>query len=374
MPGEKFIKLRYKISGSLLILAVLGLSVLAIMMSHNSACGPATSLPVDAEPMQAIVYRCYGSPDVLQLETIAKPTPAENEVLVKVKAAAVNPLDWHYMRGSPYIMRLLGVGLGKPANTRLGVDFAGTIEAVGKNVRQFKPGDDVFGGSTGAFGDYVTMADDAGLALKPANTSFDEAASVPIAAITALQALRDKGHLQPGQKVLINGASGGVGTFAVQIARFIGAEVTGVCSARNAQMVRSIGADHVIDYKQENYTQSGQHYDLIIDMIGNHSLSDNRQVLTPEGILVMVGGGKGDWVGPLTGPLKASLYAPCVDQEFKLLIAQMRKKDLETLADLMEAGEMTPVIDRRYTLSEVPAAIRYSEEGHARGKIVINVE
>ncbi len=367
-------KLRYKITGSFLILALLGLSVLAIMMSHNSACGPATLLPDGAEPMQAIVYHCYGSPDVLQLESVAKPTPADNEVLVKVKSAAVNPLDWHYMRGSPYIMRLLGVGLGTPKDTRLGVDFAGTIEAVGKNVRQFKPGDEVFGGRTGAFAEYVTMADDRALAIKPANMSFDEAASVPIAAITALQALRDKGRLKPGQKVLINGASGGVGTFAIQIAKSIGAEVTGVCSARNTGMVRSIGADHVIDYKQENYTENGQQYDLIVDMIGNHSLSDNRRVLTPEGILVMVGGGKGNWVGPLIGPIKASVYDLFIGQELSLLIAKMRKADLETLADLMETGEITPVIDRRYTLGEVPAAIRYSEEGHARGKIIINLE
>jgi len=367
-------KLRYKIAGGLLILATAGITVLAIIMSHNSACPPPASTTNITESMQAIVYRCYGSPDVLELETIAKPTPADNEVLVKVKAAAVNPLDWHYMRGSPYIMRLIGTGLGTPKDTRLGVDFAGTIEAVGKNVNRFKPGDEVFGGKTGAFAEYVTLADDRALALKPANMSFDEAASVPIAAITALQALRDKGQLKPGQKVLINGASGGVGTFAVQIAKSFGAEVTGVCSARNAEMVRSIGADYVIDYKQENYTENGQHYDLIIDMIGNHTLSDNRQVMAPEGIFVIIGGGKGNWLGPLMGPIKASVYSPFVGQEFSLLIAQMRKEDLETLADLMEAGEITPVIDRRYTLSEVPAAIRYSEEGHARGKIVINLE
>jgi NADPH:quinone reductase-like Zn-dependent oxidoreductase len=366
-------KLRYKIVGGFVVLATLGVSVLAIMLSHNSDCPPAGSLADDADMMQAVVYRCYGSPDVLQLESIEKPAPADNEVLVKIKAAAVNPLDWHYMRGSPYIMRL-GTGLGAPDETRLGVDFAGTVEAVGKSVKQFKPGDDVFGGRTGAFAEYVTITVDRALALKPANVSFEQAASVPIAAITALQALRDKGQLKPGQKVLINGASGGVGTFAVQIARAIGAEVTGVCSARNAEMVRSIGADHVIDYKQENYTENGQHYDLIVDMVGNHSLSDNRRVLTPEGVFVIVGGGKGNWLGPLMGPIKASIYSPFVSQEFSLLLAQMRKDDLKTLADLMETGQVVPVIDRRYSLSEVPAAIRYSEEGHARGKIIINLE
>ena len=366
-------KLRYKIAGGFVILATLGISVLAIMLSHNSDCPPAASLADSADPMQAVVYRCYGSPEVLQFESIAKPAPLDNEVLVKIRAAAVNPLDWHYMRGEPYIMRL-GTGLGAPDETRLGVDFAGTVEAVGKSVKQFKPGDDVFGGRTGAFAEYVTISEDRALALKPANVSFEQAASVPIAAITALQALRDKGQLKPGQKVLINGASGGVGTFAVQIARAIGAEVTGVCSGRNAEMVRSIGADHVIDYKQENYTENGQHYDLIIDMVGNHSLSDNRQVLAPEGIFVIIGGAKGNWIGPLLGPIKASIYSPFVSQEFSLLLAQMRKDDLQTLADLMETRQVVPVIDRRYSLSEVPAAIRYSEEGHARGKIIINLE
>jgi len=366
-------KLRYKIAGGFVVLATLGVSVLAIMLSHNSDCPPAISPADNADSMQAIVYRCYGSPEVLQLESMEKPAPADNEVLVKIKAAAVNPLDWHFMRGSPYIMRL-GTGLGAPKETRLGVDFAGTVEAVGKSVKQFKPGDDVFGGKTGAFADYVTVAGDRALALKPANVSFEQAASVPIAAITALQALRDKGQLKPGQKVLINGASGGVGTFAVQIARAIGAEVTGVCSGRNTEMVRSIGADHVIDYKQENYTENGLHYDLIIDMVSNHSLSDNRRVLTPGGILVMVGGDSGNWLEPLMGPIKAFFYSPFVGQEFSLLLAQMRKDDLQTLADLMETGQVVPVIDRRYPLSEVPAAIRYSEEGHARGKIIINLE
>ncbi len=363
-------KLRYKITGIFLILVMVALSSLALILSHNSACGPAPVLSDNANLMKAVVYRCYGPPDVLQLENVEKPVPADNEVLVRVKAAAVNPLDWHYMRGSPYIMRL-GTGLGAPKDPRLGVDFAGTVEAVGKNVKQFKPGDAVFGGRNGAFAEYVIIPDDRALVLKPENLTFEQAATVPIAAITALQALRDKGQIKPGQKVLINGASGGVGTFAVQIAKSFGAEVTGVCSTRNLEMVRSIGADHVIDYTQEDYTQNGQSYDLIIDMVGNHPLSANRRVMSPEGIFIIIGGKKGNWLGPLMGPIKAMVYSPFVDQEFVMLIAKMDKQDLAFLGELMQAGKVTPVIDRTYRLDEVPAAIRYSEEGHARGKIVI---
>jgi NADPH:quinone reductase-like Zn-dependent oxidoreductase len=373
LDGEILMQLRYKITGIVFILATLGVSVFAVMISHNSACEPAAALSGDAVTMKAIVYRCYGSPDVLELETIEKPTPGNNEVLVKIKAAAVNPLDWHFMRGSPYIMRL-GTGLGKPREIRLGVDFAGTVEAVGKDVTRFKPGDEVFGGKTGAFAGYVTIAEDRGLVIKPPKLSFEQAASVPIAAITALQAVRDRGQLKAGQKVLVNGASGGVGTYAVQIAKLFGAEVTGVCSERNAAMVRSIGADHVIDYTREDYTQSEQHYDLIIDMVGNHSLSENRQVMTPEGIFVIIGGGKGNWIGPLLAPVKALIYSPFVGQQFGMMIGKMLKEDLATLAGYLQAGQITPVIDRRYPLSEVPAAIRYSEEGHARGKIIINLD
>jgi NADPH:quinone reductase-like Zn-dependent oxidoreductase len=366
-------KLRYKVTGVLLILVAVGLSSLALMLSHNAACEPAPALPENAKLMKAIVYRCYGSPDILEFEDIEKPTPADDEVLVKVKAAGVNPLDWHYMRGSPYIMRLAS-GFGAPKDVRMGVDFAGTVEAVGESVKQFKPGDEVFGGRSGAFAQYVTIRESRAIALKPANITFEQAASVPIAAITALQALRDKGQLEPGQKVLIKAASGGVGTFAVQIARSFGAEVTGVCSTRNVEMVRSIGADHVIDYKKENYTEKGQRYDLIIDNVGNHSLSANRRALNPEGILVIIGGPKGNWFAPLMNPIKALMYSPFVGQEIVTLLAKMRKEDLVVLGDFMKAGDVTPVIDRRYPLSEVAAAIRYSEEGHARGKIIINLE
>jgi len=366
-------KLRYKVAGGILIFLAVSISSLAVVLSHNSACGPAPAVSEEMELMKAIVYRCYGSPDVLEFEDVEKPTPADNEVLVKIHAASVNPLDWHYMRGSPYIMRL-GSGLGAPKDSRMGVDFAGMVEAVGKNVTRFKPGDEVFGGRSGAFAEFVIVPDDRALALKPSSVTFEQAASMPIAAITALQALRDKGRLKPGQKVLINGASGGVGTFAVQIAKSFGAEVTGVCSTRNVEMVRSIGADHVFDYTKEDYTESGQHYDLIIDNVGNHSLLANRRVLNPEGIFVIIGGPKGNWLGPLMSPIKALMLSPFVGQEFILLLARMDKDDLSILGDLMEAGKVRAVIDRRYRLSEVPAAIRYSEEGHARGKIVIDLE
>ena len=366
-------KLRYKVAGGILIFVAVAFTSLALVLSHNSDCVPAPAVADNAELMNAIVYRCYGSPDVLELEEIEKPTPADNEVLVKVHAASVNPLDWHYMRGSPYIMRL-GTGLGAPEDANLGVDFAGTVESVGESVKQFKPGDEVFGGASGAFAEYVTVGADRALVPKPVNMTFEQAASVPIAAITALQALRDKGKIKPGQKVLINGASGGVGTFAVQIAKSFGAEVTGVCSTRNLEMVRSIGADHVIDYTQDDYTKSGQRYDLIVDMVGNHSLLANRRALEPNGIFVIIGGPKGNWLSPLMGPIKAMMLSPFVGQEFVMLMAKMRKDDLATLGDLMQEGKVTPVIDRRFRLNEVPAAVRYSEEGHARGKIVINLE
>lgn len=366
-------KLRYKIAGGMLVFVAVAISSLALVLSHNSVCGPAPAISEKSDLMKAIVYRCYGSPDVLEFEDVEKPTPADDEVLVKVHAASVNPLDWHFMRGSPYIMRL-GTGLGAPNSASMGVDFSGTVESVGVAVKQFKPGDEVFGGKSGAFAEYVTIREDRALVLKPANITFEQAASVPIAAITALQALRDKGKIKPGQKVLINGASGGVGTFAVQIAKSYGAEVTGVCSTRNLEMVRSIGADHVIDYTREDYTKNGQQYDLIIDNVGNHPLLANRRVLNPDGIFVIIGGSKGDWLGPLMSPIKALMLSPLVGQEFVLLLAKLRKDDLAILGDLMQAGKVTPVIDRRYPLSEVPAAIRYSEEGHARGKIVVNME
>ncbi len=366
-------KLRYKIAGGILVFFAVAISSLALVLSYSAACGPAPAITEEAELMKADVYRCYGSPDVLKVEDVEKPTPTDDEVLVKVQAASVNPYDWHYMRGSPYLMRFMA-GLGAPKDTRLGVDFAGTVESVGSNVTRFKAGDEVFGGRGGAFAEYVVVPEDRAVALKPANMTFEQAASVPIAAITALQALRDKGRIKSGKKVLINGASGGVGTFAVQIAKSFGAEVTGVCSTRTVEMVLSIGADHVFDYTREDYTESGQRYDLIIDNVGNHSLLANRRVMNPDGILVIVGGSKGDWLGPLMRPINAMMLSPFVDQEFVMILGRLVGDDLTILADLMQAGKVTPVIDRRYRLSEVPAAIRYSEEGHARGKIVVAVE
>ncbi len=363
-------KLRYKILNGFFALLAIAITALALVVSHTEECGPAPAAVQDGEQMKAVISRCYGSPDVLEFVDVEKPQPDDDEVLVRIQAASVNPLDWHYMRGSPYLMRVES-GLGVPDDTSVGVDFAGTVEAVGSKVTRFKPGDEVFGGTSGAFAEYAAVRDGRGLAMKPANVSFEQAAAVPIAGLTALQALRDKGQIKAGQKVLINGASGGVGTLAVQIAKSFGAEVTGVCSTRNVEMVRSIGADHVIDYKKDDYTKSGKQYDLIVDMVGNHGLLANRKVLTPDGKMVLVGGAKGNWVAPLMGPIKALLLSPFVDQEIGMILAEFNTEDLDTLAELMQAGVVTPVIDRRYSLSEVPDAIRYSETGRAHGKIVI---
>jgi NADPH:quinone reductase-like Zn-dependent oxidoreductase len=355
------------------VLAVVVLS-LGLVLSHDSACGQAPALPDSATRMKAIVYRCYGSPEVLKYEDIEKPTPTDNQVLVKVHAASVNPLDWHYMRGKPYLMRM-EAGVGTPSNPRLGVDFAGTVEAIGPDVKRFKPGDEVFGARTGALAEYVTVHEDRALVMKPDNVTFEQAASVPIAAVTALQALRDQGRIQAGQKVLINGASGGVGTFAVQIAKSFGADVTGVCSTKNVEMVRSIGADHVIDYTKEDFTKGGQLYDLIIDNVGSHPLLDYKRVLQPKGIFVIVGGpNEGSWIGPMTTPIKAKLLSPFVSQEFVFFLANLSPEDLTILRDLMQTGKVTPVIDRTYKLSEAPEAIAYLEAGHARGKVVVVIE
>jgi len=279
------------------------------------------------------------------------------------------------MEGTPYFMRVTGAGLRRPKATRLGVDLAGQVEAVGRNVTRFKPGDEVFGTGGGAFAEYA-RASESKIALKPANLTFEQAAAVPVAAVTALQGLRDKGKVQPGQKVLINGASGGVGTFAVQIAKAFGADVTGVCSTRNVEMVRSIGADQVVDYTQQDFTKTGQRYDLILDCVGNQPLLPFRRALNPNGTCVLIGGGgpnDGRWIGPLRRVVKALLMSPFMSQKFVPLMAEIRRDDLTFLADLMQAGTVTPVIDRTYPLSQVPAAIRYLEKGHARGKVVITM-
>jgi len=323
--------------------------------------------------VKAAVYSRYGPPDVVQIKEVEKPVPKDNEVLIKVHAASVNPLDWHFMRGTPYFVRI-PAGLRKPKDTRLGVDVAGQIEEVGRNVTQFKPGDEVFGSCRGAFAEYASTSESA-LVIKPANVTFEQAAAVPVAAFTALQGLRDKGHIQPGHTVLINGAAGGVGTLAVQIAKSCGKNVTGVCSTRNVDMVRSIGADHVVDYTQEDFTKSGQRYDLFFDCVGNHSLSACRGVLTSQGIYIAVGGPSGRWmIGPLTRAITAPVLSRFVSQKLVMVLAKPSQKDLTVVRDLMEAGRATPVIDKRYRLSEVPDAIRYLEEGHARGKVIITLE
>ena len=326
--------------------------------------------------MKAVVYTDYGSPDVLQIRDIKKPVPNDNQILIKVRAASINPLDWHFIEGTPYIMRAMGVGLRKPKDPRLGVDLAGEVEAVGKNVTEFKPGDEVFGARDGAFAEYVCARADRAVVLKPANITFEQAASVPIAAITALQGLRDKGKIQPEQKVLINGASGGVGTFAVQIAKSYGAEVTGVCSTRNLDLVRSLGADHVIDYTKEDFTKGKQRYDLILDNVGTQPLSGFRHALQPKGICVMIGGGgpnDGGLIGPLGRPVKALMLSPFISQKMSMFMAELNKKDLTILGDLMQSGKVKPVIDRTYPLSQIAEAIRYLEQGHARGKVIITV-
>jgi NADPH:quinone reductase-like Zn-dependent oxidoreductase len=320
--------------------------------------------------VKAIVYHNYGAPDVLSYEEIEKPTPADHEVLIKVRAASANPMDWHFMRGSPYVVRLQA-GLSKPKVIRLGVDVAGQVEAVGSSVTHFKTGDEVFGVCAGAFAEYACARESA-VVMKPDRVTFEQAAAVPVAALTALQGLRDKGRVQSGQKVLINGAAGGVGTFAVQIAASFGADVTGVCSTRNVDMISSIGAAHVIDYTRENFTSNGRRYDLILDCVGNHSLWACRRALNLNGTYVVVGGRDGRWIGPLGRVIHALLLSRVVSQKLVMMFTKLSKEDLTVMRGLMETGKVTPVIDRWYKLKDVPEAIRYLEQGHARGKVVIN--
>ena len=328
--------------------------------------------------MKAAVYTQYGPPDVVvQITDVEKPVPKDDELLIKVRAASVNPLDSHLTKGGPYIVRLL-LRLGKAKIKRPGVDVAGQVEAVGKNVTQFKPGEAVFGLCKGAFAEYL-CAPESALVVKPENITFEQAASVPVAALTALQGLRDKGHIQAGQKVLINGAAGGVGTFAVQIAKSFGAHVTAVCSTRNVDMVRSIGADHVIDYTQQDFTKTnptnGEGYDIIFDNVSNHSLSECRRLLNPKGINLMVGvlGGRGI-ISLLTRLVTALIWSRFISQKFVFFVAKLNKQDLTLLSELMATGKVTSVIDRCYRLNQVPEAIRYLSEQHARGKVVITLQ
>jgi NADPH:quinone reductase-like Zn-dependent oxidoreductase len=324
--------------------------------------------------MKAIRYCEYGSPDVVKFDDVEKPVPNDDQVLIKVKAASLNALDVYLTRDS-WLGRLM-FGLRKPRDTRLGRDVAGQVEAVGKNVTQFKPGDEVFGTCRGALAEYA-VASERALVIKPPNVSFEQAASLPVAGLTALQGLRDQGKIQPGQKVLINGATGGVGTFAVQIAKSFGTEVTAVCSERNVDLVRSIGADHIIDYAKEDFTRSEQRYDVIFDNVCNHSFFERRRVLTPKGVCVLAGmGGAGVKGGQAVGRIAGNLFtarglSAFTDQKFAQYMTRMSKDDLIMLAGLIEAGKLKPVIERTYKLSEAPEALRYLDEGHARGKIII---
>jgi NADPH:quinone reductase-like Zn-dependent oxidoreductase len=321
--------------------------------------------------MKAVVCERYGSPDVLELREVDKPIPADDEVLVRVRATSVNPVDWHGVTGTPYIARLQ-TGLRGPKSAAVGVDFAGQVEAVGRDVTVLASGDDVFGGRNGAFAEYVCVRN--AVAVKPSNLTFEQAAAVPVAAITALQGLRDKGALQPGQKVLVNGASGGVGTVAVQIAKALGAEVTGVCSTGNVELVRSLGADHVVDYTGEDFTRRGEQYDLLLDNAGSRSFSAYRRVLRSDGRLVIVGGPKtSKLLGPLTHMVTTVAASKFRSQKAVAFLAKLNKEDLRLLRELLEAGTVRPVIDRTYELAEIADALRYLGEGHARGKIVVTV-
>jgi NADPH:quinone reductase-like Zn-dependent oxidoreductase len=356
-----------------ILVALVAWLFIAYWISSND-CDRLAATP--SNPMKAIVSCEYGV-DNLKLQDIEKPTPADNELLVRVRAASLNPVDGHLMRGN-IPMRLLGGGLRKPKNTRFGTDFAGSIEAIGKGVTSFKPGDEVFGAKNGAAAEYICVKADRAVASKPNNITFEQAGSVAIAGLTALQGLRDKGHIQAWQKVLINGASGGVGTFAVQIAKAFRAEVTAVCSTRNVDLVKSLGADHVIDYIKEDFTKGEQRYDLIFDLVGNHSFSERRRVLIPSGVCVLGGiGGAGfhseSW-GRIAGNFKAAFLSTFTSQKFVTYIAKLTKDDMGVMRDLMQDGKVKPVIDRTYTLSQTAAAVRYLEEGHARGKVVIVVE
>jgi 2-desacetyl-2-hydroxyethyl bacteriochlorophyllide A dehydrogenase len=351
-------------------------------MSARSETRPDPQVPVAAAEgaqssvkttMKAIVQDTYGPADVLELRDISKPEVGDNEVLVRVQAAGVERGVWHLMTGKAYLIRLVGYGIRKPKNPVRGREVAGRVEAVGKDVTRFRVGDEVMGIGEGSFAEYVSASEDK-LVAKPANLSFEQAAIVPISATTALQALRDQGRVEPGQKVLVIGASGGVGTYAVQLAKAFGTEVTGVASTAKIDLVRSAGADHVIDYKSEDFADRGQLYDVILDVGGNRSLSHLRRALTPEGTLVLVGGEEGGrWIGGMERQLRALAMSPFIHQKLRMFVAKENYEDLQVLKELIEAGKITPIVDRTYSLSQTPEAIRYMEEGRARGKVVVTV-
>ncbi|HYR76426.1 MAG TPA: NAD(P)-dependent alcohol dehydrogenase [Pyrinomonadaceae bacterium] len=323
--------------------------------------------------MKAAIYTSYGPPEVVRIADVEKPVPKDDEVLIKVRAASVNPLDWRLMKGTPRALRIMPRLLKMPIG-RPGVDVAGEVEAVGRNVTQFKPGDQVFGGSRGAFAEYATTREKS-IVTKPNSVTFEQAASIYVAGLTALQGLRDKGKIQPGQKVLVNGAAGGVGTFAVQIAKSFGANVTGVCSTRNLDMVRSIGAEKTIDYTQNDFTTSNQRYDLILDCVGNHSFSECRRVLNPDGRCVMIGAPHDmSMMGLLAMMIKPLVLSLFVNQKAVMFIAKSSQDDLTLLGEFIATGKLKPVIGGRYSLSDAADAVRHVEEGHARGKVLITLD
>ena len=370
---RKWIK---RIAAGLGLLVAAGVAVLAIALSRDAPCGAPPAVTAQGETIRAVTRRCYGTPEVLAVERLEKPVPADDQILVKVRAAAINPLEWHRVRGTPYIMRL-GEGMGAPANPRLGIDYAGEVVAVGAGVTRFKPGDAIFGGRDGALAEYVAAKADGSVTLKPANVSFEQAAGAYVAGVTALQALRDGGAVRPGQKVLINGASGGVGTFAVQIAKAMGAEVTAVCSTRNVELVRSLGADHVVDYTQDDFTRTDERYDVVMDNVVNRPLLEIRRILKPEGRYLVIGGGGPDanpWIGAFVAPIKAWFISLFVDQDLKFFLSHGGQEDVIALARLMEDGKVSPFVDRTYRLDEIQDAMRYLEAGRARGKVVLTMD
>ena len=368
----KLIRRIFKWTGIAILVAVLagGLYLFVAYWRSSSDCDRDTAAP--ANPMKAIRKCEYGS---VTLRDVEKPVPTDNQILVRVRSASLNAADGHLLRGS-FLMRPFS-GMRKPQDSRFGIDCAGTVEAVGKNITKFKAGDEVFGVANGSIAEYA-ISSERSLVTKPENITFEEAGSVGVAGLTALQGLRDQGNIQPGQKVLVNGASGGVGTFAVQIAKAFGAEVTAVCSTRNIEQARAIGADHVIDYTKEDFTKGDQRYDMIFDNVGNHTIAERRRVLTPNGICVLAGMGsagkhEGQW-SRLTGNLKAFVVSPFIPQKFKFYIAKTLSADLAVLRDLMQEGKVKPAIDRKYPMYKTAEALSYLEEGHARGKVVIAIE
>lgn len=320
--------------------------------------------------MKAVMFESYGQPDVLKIKEIAKPEVSDDAVLVRVRASSINVAEWYGMTGLP-IARILGGGLVKPKDTRLGADFAGVVEAVGKNVTDFKRGDEVFGGRSGAYAEYVSVKN--AIALKPANVTMEEAASVPTAGITALQGLRDHGKVQPGQKVLIHGASGGVGSFAIQIAKALGADVTAVCSTNNVEHARRLGADHVIDYTKEDFTRNGKKYDLLLNVNGGRSWSDYKRVLKPDATFVLIGGPKTELIGPVSLLVKMKVSMLGASQKFVFFTAQFNRADMQTLKELVESGKVKPFVEKAYPMTRIVDAMTHLGNGHARGKIVVTM-